>query len=143
MRYLLDTNVVVALLKRQPNVTERVFQNKRQDYALSSVVAHELLFGAYCSRRADEALAAFDGLRLPILDFTIGDARRAGQVRAALAAAGTPIGPYDVLIAGQALARDLMLITRNTREFARVEGLRMEDWEGDTPTPARAAPSET
>jgi tRNA(fMet)-specific endonuclease VapC len=65
-----------------------------------------------------------------VLEFDGEDARRAGEVRAFLAAKGTPIGPYDVLIAGQALARDMILVTRNTDEFRRVKGLRVEDWEG-------------
>ena len=64
MRYLLDTNVVIALLKCQAPITERVFGNKRRDYALSPVVAHELVFGAMRSRRPDEALAAYEDLRL-------------------------------------------------------------------------------
>ena len=61
--------------------------------------------------------------------FDTEDARASGRVRAALAASGRPIGAYDVLIAGQALARELTLVTHNTREFGRVEGLRVEDWE--------------
>lgn len=131
MRFLLDTNVVIAVMNRRPVVTERVFRNSRRDYGLSAIVAHELLYGAFRARRVDEALAAFDRLRMPILDFSVEDARRAGEIRAALAAAGTPIGPYDLLIAGQALARDLTLVTRNVREFGRVSGLRVEDWEQD------------
>ena len=131
MRFLLDTNVVIAVMNRRPVVTERVFRHSRRDYGLSAIVAHELLYGAFRARRVDEALAAFDRLRMPILDFSVEDARRAGEIRAALAAAGTPIGPYDLLIAGQALARNLTLVTRNVREFGRVSGLRVEDWEQD------------
>lgn len=129
MRYLLDTNAVIALLKRQPDVTARVMRNGRRDHALSAIVAHELFFGAYRSDRPGETLAVLDGLRMPLLDFTIEDGRKAGEIRAALAAADTPIGPYDVLIAGQALARDLVLVSRNLREFARVPRLRVENRE--------------
>lgn len=111
-------------------MTARVFGNPRRDYGLSPIVAPELLFGAYRSKRAHEAFAAFQTLRMPMLDFTVDDARKAGELRAALTEAGTPIGPYDTLIAGQALARDLTLVTRNTREFGRVPGLRVEDREG-------------
>jgi tRNA(fMet)-specific endonuclease VapC len=64
----------------------------------------------------------------PVLDFDQRDAYVAGDIRAALAAKGTPIGPYDALIAGQARARDLVVVTNNTGEFARVDGLRVEDW---------------
>ena len=130
MKFLLDTNVIIAVARRNPGITARVFSNPRRDYGLSSIVAQELLFGAYRSKRADEAIAAFQALRMPILDFTVDDAYEAGEIRAPLAAAGTPIGPYDVLIAAQALARNLTLVTRNVREFARVPGLRIEDWEG-------------
>lgn len=63
------------------------------------------------------------------LDFDSEDARAAGLLRAQLARAGTPVGPYDALIGGQALARDLTVITRNFREFARISGLRVENWE--------------
>jgi tRNA(fMet)-specific endonuclease VapC len=68
-------------------------------------------------------------VRLPILDFTTEDARAAAEVRTSLEGRGTPIGSFDTLIAGQALARDLTLVTRNRREFERVDGLRVEDWE--------------
>lgn len=131
MRYLLDTNVVIALLKHQAPITERVFRNKRRDYVLSSIVAHELLFGAIKSRRPEETLAAYENLRFQVLDFTADDARRAAEIRAALATAGTPIGPYDILIAGQALQRGLVVVTRNTREFSRVPGLAVENWEDE------------
>ena len=90
----------------------------------------ELFFGAVNGERRETSLAALEKLRFPPVQFEEQDAFRAAEIRAALRAQGTPIGPYDVLIAGQALARDLTLITRNTREFSRVDGLRVEDWEG-------------
>ena len=86
-------------------------------------------FGAYKSRRQAHNLALLDGLLLEVLEFDKEDARQAGEIRAALAAKGTPIGPYDVLIAGQARARDLVLVTHNVGEFSRVDGLRVEDWQ--------------
>ncbi len=92
-----------------------------------------MFFGACRGVRRDETIAGFEALRFPVVDFTGEDARKAGEIRAALVMAGTPIGPYDVLIGRQALARDLTLVTRNTREFARVPGLRVEDWEGGSP----------
>ncbi len=70
-----------------------------------------------------------DGLRLEVLEFDKEDARQAGEIRAELTRIGMPIGPYDILIAGQAKSRDMTLVTRNTREFERVEGLRLVDWE--------------
>ncbi len=88
-----------------------------------------LFHGAYRSARQSQNLALLDGLRLAALEFDNEDARQAGEIRAALAAAGTPIGPYDVLIAGQALARGLVLVTHNAGEFSRVSGLLIEDWQ--------------
>ncbi|MBX9931960.1 MAG: type II toxin-antitoxin system VapC family toxin [Methylobacterium sp.] len=131
MKYLLDSNVVIALLKRQETVTERIYRHSRRDHGLSSIVIHELLFGAYRSLRIERGMAALEGLRLTILDFNADDARKAAEIRAHLATAGTPIGPYDVLIAGQALQRGLVVVTRNTREFSRVPGLAVENWEDE------------
>jgi tRNA(fMet)-specific endonuclease VapC len=129
MRFLLDTNAVIALLKGNPVLHERLRKHEPQEFGLSVIVAYELYFGAFRSQRQAENLARVDGLRFEIVDFTAADARSAGVVRAELAAAGTPIGPYDTLIAAQALSRDLVLITRNSREFSQVRGLKIEDWE--------------
>jgi tRNA(fMet)-specific endonuclease VapC len=97
--------------------------------AISAIVAHELFYGAFKSRRATQNVALIDALQFAMLEFDGEDARQAGEVRAVLAAKGTPIGPYDVLIAGQAMARDMILITHNRDEFGRVPGLRIEDWQ--------------
>jgi tRNA(fMet)-specific endonuclease VapC len=70
-----------------------------------------------------------DALQFAVIEFDKEDARQAGEVRALLASAGAPIGPYDVLIAGQARARNLILVTHNTEEFGRVPGLRFDDWQ--------------
>jgi tRNA(fMet)-specific endonuclease VapC len=70
-----------------------------------------------------------DALQFPMIEFDREDARQAGQVRALLTPGGRDIGPYDVLIAGQAVARDMILVTHNTQEFARVPGLPFDDWE--------------
>jgi tRNA(fMet)-specific endonuclease VapC len=89
-----------------------------------------LYYGAFKSdatRKADN-IRAVDGLLFQILDFDANDARYAGEIRASLALRGNMIGPFDILIAGQALSRDLILITHNIREFQRIDGLRVEDW---------------
>lgn len=131
MRFLLDTNAVIALLNAPDGrIRQRVRRHLPGDFGLSSVVIHELCFGAFRSRHRERNLARVDGLRFEILAFDREDARHAGAIRADLAALGTPIGAYDVLIAGQARARALTLITRNMREFRGVAGLRLEDWEG-------------
>lgn len=96
--------------------------------ATSSISVFELYFGAFKSARRDENMLKLESLDLEIVLFDADDARHAGVIRAALRERGTPIGPYDLLIAGQARARDLTLVTNNLREFQRVAGLRVEDW---------------
>jgi tRNA(fMet)-specific endonuclease VapC len=129
VRYLLDSNAVIALLKGHKPFLARLKRRRPGDFALPAIVAHELYYGAHKGLRVTENLARVDGLQFAVLESDREDARCAGALRAALAQAGTPIGPYDVLIAGQALARGLTLVTHNTREFARVPGLKVEDWE--------------
>ena len=130
MRFLLDTNAVIGLLKGHPQLLARMHRHAPEDFGLPAVVAHELYYGASKSAHPARNLAVVDALRFETVAFDREDAREAGAIRAALARAGTPIGPYDVLIAGQAKARGLTLITHNHAEFARVPGLRTEDWQG-------------
>ncbi|WP_027669301.1 type II toxin-antitoxin system VapC family toxin [Rhizobium leguminosarum] len=130
MKYLLDANAVIALMKGNERLIAELRKHRPQHFALSAIVAHELFYGAYKSLRTDENLARIDALQFNILEFDRNDARKAGEIRAALQALGTPIGPYDVLIAGQAASRGLILITRNLREFERVADLQTENWEG-------------
>jgi len=129
VKFLLDSNAVIALMKGDANVVAGLRRHRPEDFALPSIVAHELYFGAYKGRAVTENLARVEALQFEVLDFDREDARRSGEVRAALALAGVPIGAYDVLIAGQALARALVLITHNTAEFRRVPGLKLEDWQ--------------
>ena len=130
MRFLLDTNVVIALLNdATPKLARRARREKSADIAISAIVAHELFYGAFKSRRATQNVASIDSLQFEVLEFDKEDARQAGEVRALLAARGTPIGPYDVLIAGQAKSRNLILVTNNTDEFGRVPGLRVDNWQ--------------
>lgn len=130
MIYLLDSNAVIALLNDQSGlVSRRLRQCRPADIGISSIVSHELYFGAFKSQRREQNLATVDGLRFEVLAFDHEDARHAGEIRAVLSAHGTPIGGYDVLIAGQARARKLTLVTRNQREFQRVDGLQLENWE--------------
>ncbi|KUM24977.1 pilus assembly protein [Mesorhizobium loti] len=128
MIYLLDTNAVIAAMKGDENLLTVLKRNKPQDFALSAVVAHELYYGAYRGQRTAENLARLDALLFPVLEFDREDARHAGEIRAMLAMSGTPIGPFDVLIGGQARARGLTLMTRNVREFERVKDLAIETW---------------
>jgi tRNA(fMet)-specific endonuclease VapC len=128
---LLDTNAVIALVTRRSDALRgRVEASEPGSLAVSAVVAHELYFGAYRSRKVAFNLETLRLLfaDLAIVDLDREDARVAGEIRADLARLGSPIGPYDVLIAGQAKARGMTLVTNNVGEFARVAGLRVEDW---------------
>jgi tRNA(fMet)-specific endonuclease VapC len=130
MRYLLDANVIIGLLNDAGSkLAQRARRERPADIAISAIVAHELFYGAFKSRRTSHNVALVDSLQLAVLEFDKEDARQAGEIRAALASRGTPIGPYDVLIAGQAKARNLTLVTHNTDEFGRVPGLRLDDWQ--------------
>jgi tRNA(fMet)-specific endonuclease VapC len=130
MIYLLDTNAVIALLNdRDSRISKRARSHKPADVGISAIVAHELYYGAFKSRRAEANVSLLDELNFEVVEFDKEDARQSGEIRAALAILGTPIGPYDVLIAGQAKSRDFVLVSRNTNELGRVAGLRVEDWE--------------
>ena len=132
MKYLLDANAVIALLNDTKSRTARRARRlKPGDVAISAIVVHELYYGAFKSQRTARNVALVDSLRFEVVEFDQEDAKQAGEIRALLASRGAPIGPYDVLIAGQARARRLTLVTRNTTEFARVPDLRIEDWEID------------
>lgn len=133
MRFLLDANAVIAALNDPLGpVSRRLRAHVPADVGVSAVVMHELYFGAFKSQRRERNLALVDALRFEVLPLDIEDARHAGEIRALLAAQGTPIGAYDILIAGQARARSLTLVTRNLREFTRVPGLTTENWQ-DSP----------
>lgn len=128
MRFLLDTNAVIALLEDNRSFVARIRTYLPSDFGISAIVHHELCFGAYKSRRVAANLQNVHALQFEVVPFSKADAERAGEIRATLQARGTPIGPYDVLIAGQAVARSLTLITHNVAEFGRVAGLEFEDW---------------
>lgn len=129
MRYLLDTNTLIAILNDQRSKpSKRLRRHEPADVVTSSIVIHELYFGAFKSGRPVDNVARLDQLQIQTLALDREDARSAGEIRAVLKKAGTPIGPYDILIAGQARARGLVLVTNNAREFSRVGGLQIEDW---------------
>lgn len=132
---LLDTNVVIAILNdRPPSVRTRLKAaiEGGERVAISAVVVFELRYGADRSARPDRNHARIDDLLagpVEVLPFTEEDAAGAGAVRAHLAGQGMQIGPFDVLIAGQAKTRDLPIVTANTKEFDRVPGLAVRNWE--------------
>ncbi len=130
LKYLLDTNIVIYTIKNRPESLRQRFNHHAGQMAISSVTVAELIYGIERSARPEENLAVIEGFmaRLELLAFDSEAAIQSGQIRAEVAARGTPIGPYDVMIAGQARASGLILVTNNLKEFERVEGLRLENW---------------
>jgi tRNA(fMet)-specific endonuclease VapC len=135
VNFLLDSNAIIAILNsKPPSVRNKWLAVSRAGahVATSSIVVFELLYGAYKSSRPRENVARLHTLlssSLEVSPFELEDADSAGQVRAALEAKGQPIGPFDVLIAGQALRRGLTLVTANVGEFRRLPGLTLENWQ--------------
>ncbi|HEX9946491.1 MAG TPA: type II toxin-antitoxin system VapC family toxin [Allosphingosinicella sp.] len=128
MRYLIDTNIFIAVTVRHDPPASHRLNLHWGESALSAIVLHELYAGAFESKRRTHSLEAIRELDLPLLVFDADDARAAGEIKAQLKRRGTPIGHNDVLIAGQARARGLTVVTRNVGEFRRVEGLAVEEW---------------
>jgi tRNA(fMet)-specific endonuclease VapC len=134
VNYLLDTNACIALINRTSIAVRSRFQRAARGGAqiyVPSVVAFELWYGVEKSVRQGlntQRLEAFLAGPIILISFEEQDARVAGSIRAALQASGTTIGAYDTLIAGQALARQLTLVTANVSEFSRVKGLAWQDW---------------
>jgi tRNA(fMet)-specific endonuclease VapC len=132
MIYLLDTNTCISYINRKNmSVYQHIIALSPEDVGICDIVKFELYYGAYNSARTEENL---ENLRKFFGDFVSlpFDGQAAiicGSLRAQLKAIGTPIGSYDLQIAAIALANDLTLITHNTREFNRVDGLQVEDWE--------------
>lgn len=136
IEYSLDTNACVAVINgTSPTLRTTIAEAIGEGSVLcvSTVVLHELWFGAAKSARAAhnaERIQAFLAGPLHVLPFDEADARAAGEVRARLQRAGTPIGAYDTMIAGQALRRGLTVITADSDDFSRVDDLMWEDWAG-------------
>jgi tRNA(fMet)-specific endonuclease VapC len=132
MRFMLDTNICIyAIKQRPPEVLAALRAQEVAGLGLSSVTVAELAFGVAKSGSARNQRALEQFLEpLEIADFDRSAALVYGRLRAALEAAGTPIGPLDTQIAAHALALGVILVSNNQREFARVPGLRLEDWVG-------------
>lgn len=132
--YLLDTNACIALINgNEANVRRRFQRAVARDSVIlvSSIVAFELWYGVAKSQRKDSNTQRLEAFFAGPLEWTLfddEDARAAGTVRAELEAIGKPIGAYDVLLAGQARRNGATLVTSNANEFARVVGLKWEDW---------------
>lgn len=132
MMYLLDTNICIYIINEQPaQVLQRLIQAGRESLAISTVTVAELAFGIAKSTRADSRAKLEKFLsKFPILDWDLDAAWVYGNVRKTLEVKGERIGERDLLLACQALALGATMVTNNTREFERVEGLKLENWVG-------------
>jgi tRNA(fMet)-specific endonuclease VapC len=130
MRFLLDTNICVYALKQNEVVLTRLLAERPIDVGLSVITEAELRTGAAKSASSAKTTRLLEHFLRPlaVLEFTSDDALAYAVVRAKLEHAGTPIGPLDTLIAAQAVARKLTLVSNNEREFKRIAGLRLENW---------------
>ncbi len=129
MTYLLDTDTISFYVKRHPNVLKHFSQVDRSEIVISSVSTMEVEYGFMLnpqSRQRYESI--FQQLigEVQLTDFTVLDAFFTSKIRAELRS--QPTGKYDILLAGTAIARDLILLTNNTKDFARIEGLKLENW---------------
>ena len=130
LKYMLDTDIMIYTFKNRPARVREVFKQHSGQMAISAVTLGELIYGAEKSSQPERNLNDIEGMtaRLEVLPFDDLAALHFGQVRAELAKAGTPIGPYDLMIAGHARASGLVLVSNNVDEFKRVPGLRIENW---------------
>lgn len=131
MKYVLDTNICIYLIKRKPiHVFEKFREFSLGMIGISSITLAELKYGVEKSSRPDQNLQALNQFLLPleVLDFDFNAAIEYGTIRAELEKIGRPIGPLDMLIAAHVRALDLTLVTNNEKEFIRVENLKVENW---------------
>ena len=130
MKYLLDTNTCIFLMKNHITVVEHYKVNRQSGIAISSITSAELYFGVYNSsnpvKNGMNLANFFMGINVLRYDETA--AREYGRLRAVLRKRGTPVGQLDMLIASHALSNGLVVVTNNVREFERIEGLELEDW---------------
>ena len=129
--YLLDTNICIYITKHHPpEVRARFAQHRAAEVGMSVVTFGELMYGAEKSQARDKALKVLDQLRssIQVLEMPVVAGQHYGQIRARLEKMGKPIGNNDLWIAAHALSEDRVLVTNNTQEFSRVEGLQLENW---------------
>ncbi|MFN3881630.1 MAG: tRNA(fMet)-specific endonuclease VapC [Nitrincola lacisaponensis] len=130
LKYMLDTNIVIYVIKRRPVEVLAVFNRHAGQMCISSITLAELMHGAEKSARPEHNLRQVEDFvsRLEVLEYGTKAAAHYGDIRASLERQGTPIGVNDLHIAGHARSEGLTLITNNLKEFERVEALRLDNW---------------
>ena len=129
--YLLDTNICIYIINKRPkSVMQKLYKLDPMNIKISSVSVAELEYGASKSQRRDQNRTALYNFLSPfeIISFDSRDAEIYGIIRTELEYLGTPVGPYDMQLAAQALARDLVFVTNNTAEFSRIKKIKLENW---------------
>ena len=128
--YILDTNTLIYFFKGIGDVASILLSKSPQDILIPSIALYELEVGIAKSTKPKKRRKQLESLisRISISSFGAKEAKKAAMIRANLESKGTPIGPYDILIAGTALSTNATLVTHNTKEFERVKGLKIEDW---------------
>jgi len=137
LRYMLDTNLCIRVLRDRPQAARARFNAEADALCISTVVLAELLHGAGKSAKPVENRCEVErfAARLEVLAFDAEAAAHAAEIRTTLERQGQVIGAYDLLIAGHARSRGLVVVTGNLGEFSRVAGLRSEDWLAETAAP--------
>ncbi len=128
---MLDTNICIYIIKNRPaQVREKLHSFKISEVCLSTITVSELMYGAYKSQFVEKNLKAIEGFLLPfeIVEYDYRASVAYGKIRADLEKKGKVIGNMDMQIAGHALSLELLLVTNNTREFERIEGLKLDNW---------------
>lgn len=131
MKKMLDTNICIYIIKNKPqSVLDELKKCNVGDIILSSITVSELIYGAYKSQFVEKNLKAIEHFLIPfdVAEYDYKAALEYGKLRASLEKKGQPIGSLDMLIAAHALSLDITLVTNNTKEFERVEGLEVENW---------------
>lgn len=128
--FVLDTNSFIYFFKGQGRVPERLLATAPSEIAMPAIVLHELEYGIATRSQSPQRRAQLNAILtiVRVIPFDSRAARAAAEIRADLRARGKPIGPFDMLIAGTALSRGAIVVTRNVNEFERVRGLRVENW---------------
>lgn len=130
LRYMLDTDICIYIIKNRPPEVRKLFNDRSTQIGVSSVTVAELHYGAEKSQRRDQNIPVIESFfaHLEVLPFGENAASHYGDIRADLERRGMLIGPYDLMIAGHARSEGLVVVTNNTREFERVDGLMIENW---------------
>jgi tRNA(fMet)-specific endonuclease VapC len=130
LKYVLDTNTLIHFFKGKGNVASRLFSKPPAEIFIPSVVQLELLVGISKSLAPQKRIAEFEEFLslISVLPFGKEEAEKGAEIRVKLETQGNSIGPYDLLIAATAITNQGILVTHNTREFNRVEGLQIQDW---------------